>query len=133
MCCTGFSYCSGLTTSGLHGCPMCHDNIDSRYEEGLGKVLYGRHRRHLPIGHSMRYDRDHWFSSIEEDGPPIWPNGDDWLNRWAKVENGDIVKTQSGMRRLSIWYQQLPYWKVFKHTCMETNISLSSMPIFTII
>ena len=53
---------------GLHGCPMCHDDINSIYEAWLGKDLYGHHRWFLTCGHSMRHDLDHWFNVTEEDG-----------------------------------------------------------------
>lgn len=108
---SGFGYCSGLTVGGLHGCPMCHDDLDSRWERGLGKMIYGRHRRFLPPNHAMRFHSDHWNGRNEEGSVPIWPDGDDWLNRWAEVERGDIMQKQSGMKRLSIWWE-LPYWKV---------------------
>ena len=108
----GYSYCSGLTTTGLYGCPMCHDDVYSKYIKDLKKTIFGRHRRFLPRNHLMRNDQDHWYGAIERDGPPIWPNGDDWLNRWEEVEGGMIHQKQSGMRRLAIWYE-LPYFQVF--------------------
>jgi hypothetical protein len=109
--CAGFGYCSGQTVGGLHGCPMCHDNLDSRWDAGLNKTLYGRHRRSLPLTHPMWADRDHWFGRIEGESEMDWPTGDDWLNRWAEVERGDIIPKLSGLKRLSIW-NELPYWKV---------------------
>lgn len=94
---------------------MCHDDLDSRWVPGLGKMIFGRHRRALPVGHAMRYDTDHWFGRFETGSAPVWPDGDDWLNRWAEVENGDILLKQSGLKRLAIW-NNLPYWKVrFQH------------------
>jgi hypothetical protein len=61
----------------------------------------------------MRHHRDHWFSRVELDVAPSWPTGDFWLNRWEEVENGDIPIDQSGMRRLSVWYE-LPYFEHLK-------------------
>lgn len=107
----GFGYCSGLTVGGLHGCPMCHDDLDSKWEVGMNKMLFGRHRRMLPRDHAMRMDTDHWHGRVEVDGPPKWPTGDDWLDRWEEVEDKGILLKQSGMKRRSIWFD-LPYWKV---------------------
>jgi hypothetical protein len=90
---------------------MCHDDLDSKWEADLGKMVFGRHRRFLPVGHSMRYETDHWFGKVELEQAPTWPTGDDWLNRWNEVEDRVIVQGLSGMRRLSTW-NELPYWKV---------------------
>lgn len=107
----GAHFCSGLTTSGLHGCPMCHDDIHSLYNRGLSRCIYGRHRRFLPVGDPMRQDTDHWFQTTEDGEAPAWPDGDAWLTRWEEVQNGIVPRDKSGMRRLAIWWQ-LPYWKV---------------------
>lgn len=96
---------------GYHGCPMCHDDIYSLHDIGMGKTIYGRHRRFLPLDHPMRLDTDHWFGVPKMERAPVWPTSDDWLNRWAEVERGDILIGQSGMKRLAIW-NELPYWKV---------------------
>lgn len=101
---------------------MCHDDLDSRWSAGLSKMLFGRHRRSLPLGHPMRSDTDHWFGLQEFGSLPDWPTGDDWLNRWAEVERGDIVLRQSGMKRLAIW-NELPYWKVLpSQFCISCQI-----------
>ncbi len=71
---------------------MCHDDIASKWEAGLGKMLYGRHRRNLPLGHAMRIETDgHWNGRAELEPAPIWPCGDDWLNRWEEVEDEGIL------------------------------------------
>jgi len=90
---------------------MCHDDLDSRWNVGLSRMLFGRHRRALPLAHSMRHNSDHYFGQQEFGTLLAWPSGDDWLNRWSEVESGDIVLRQSGMKRLVIW-NELPYWKV---------------------
>lgn len=97
---------------GLHGCPMCHDNIDSFWDDGMNKTIYGRHRRALPLGHPMRYDLDHWFGKIEIDRWPVWPDGGDWESRWEEIdETHGVMLKHSGMKRRAIW-NDLPYWQV---------------------
>ena len=65
-------------------------------------MVFGRHRRNLPVGHTMRYDTDHWFGKVELENAPIWPTEDDWLNKWEEVKDGGILVELSRMKRLSI-------------------------------
>ncbi|XP_051133097.1 uncharacterized protein LOC127252810 [Andrographis paniculata] len=125
----GYGMLSGWPTRGANACPVCGLKTHSRYLKNGHKYSYCGHRRFLPAGHRMRFDKHAFDGSMSFDGKPSRLTGAELLQQLqdmpTEYRTVDLIEKRiaQGSRKRrrgvdgqqQVWkkksiFFQLPYW-----------------------
>lgn len=82
----GYGTLSGCTVQGYKACPVCAEEVDSKWLENSTKVYYRGHRSFLPHDHKFREDECNFNNEVEHRKAPRWLSGSEIVEKVASIK-----------------------------------------------